>query len=233
MQSQSGANANGPALFDQVLAYCGLSTLIGPGILHRTLADEGVNRTTATVEDYVRVLPRLGSRLRAYFAEEEAVRRIRHLTKFLAVVAAGGDPAERRTFVSTVPPAPGEMRLPVVRLPTFNASSMIEDGVMRLVLTGNADTSAEAALSRYLTAVHAEALRAEVTAVEVVLGELFFMSSSCLEHMVGWLTEIEELEPSRRYAVHLHGSAILPWQRRSFEALRAFGGEDVVTVSIR
>src|SRR5690349_21184620 len=92
---------HGKALFDQVLTHCGLSTLIGPGILHRALADEGVDRTTATAQDYLRIMPRLGVRIRAYLAEDEVERRMRQLTRYLQVVIAGGDPGEQRIFVST------------------------------------------------------------------------------------------------------------------------------------
>jgi len=76
-------------IFERVLSYCGFEGSLGPGVLSRALADGGVTKTSATVADYRRALPRLEARMRAYFAAEEVARRTRRIVGYLTF--ADGD----------------------------------------------------------------------------------------------------------------------------------------------
>ncbi|HWL85557.1 MAG TPA: hypothetical protein VNO21_07125 [Polyangiaceae bacterium] len=72
--------SEGQALFERVLALCGLSPLLGPGTLRRALKDVGADPETATIDDYCRAIPRLEARLRAFLSESEAAQRARSIT---------------------------------------------------------------------------------------------------------------------------------------------------------
>lgn len=73
-------------LFDRVIELCGFSRVLGPGILRRALADEGVDPQTATTDEYRRALPRLRARMTAYMSEDEAASRARRIAGLLAHV---------------------------------------------------------------------------------------------------------------------------------------------------
>ena len=73
-------------MFERVLGYCGFSSVLGPGILQRALADEGVTREAATAADYKRALPRLEGRMKAYMPAEDTGPRIRRIVGYLAFV---------------------------------------------------------------------------------------------------------------------------------------------------
>jgi hypothetical protein len=48
------------------------------------------------------------------------------------------------------------------------------------------------------------------------------MSSACIKCLVTWIDTIVKLDPTERYKVKFQANPHLPWQRRSFEALRRF-----------
>lgn len=55
----------------EILRLCGLSALLGPGLLRRALADAGAS-TPPTPSDYLRALPMLETRMLAYLPRHEA-----------------------------------------------------------------------------------------------------------------------------------------------------------------
>jgi hypothetical protein len=79
-----------------------------------------------------------------------------------------------------------------------------------------------AILNGYLKKVHTEALRLRVHSVIIECDELYFMSSACIKCLVTWIDAIVKLDPMERYKVKFQANPNLPWQRRSFEALRRF-----------
>jgi hypothetical protein len=72
------------ALFKKVLPKLGLAMIIGPGTLKRSLAQGGVDWSSATADDYRRALPYLEERLRNYMEPAEARRRIGEILALLA-----------------------------------------------------------------------------------------------------------------------------------------------------
>jgi hypothetical protein len=94
----------GADLFAKVLSMTGLSEVLGPGILRRALADEGVTPEHAEPEHYQRALPRLEARMRAYMAPEVAQRHARRIAGFLALAAGEGGrhPSPARGFGRSV-----------------------------------------------------------------------------------------------------------------------------------
>lgn len=72
------------ALFEKICEMSGVSGVLAPGLVKRSLSDSGANVDTATADDYRRALPRLVARLRAYMSDEESQRRQRRIAGFLA-----------------------------------------------------------------------------------------------------------------------------------------------------
>lgn len=120
--------------------------------------------------------------------------------------------------------------LPIVQA-GFSFAPSYSDGRMRLTLSGNADMSAQMALSAALRQVHAEALRLGVPEVECDFGALYFMSSSCFKAFVTWVTSIMAIDPTKRYRIRLRENHQLAWQKRSVEALRCLAEKIVVVES--
>lgn len=71
-------------LFQKICEMSGVSAVLAPGMVRRSLVDGGAHPDTATAEDYRRALPRLTARLKAYMSEDEAARRHRRIQGFLA-----------------------------------------------------------------------------------------------------------------------------------------------------
>jgi hypothetical protein len=104
----------------------------------------------------------------------------------------------------------------------FSISARHEGYAIFLKIIGNGDMETPITLGGYLKKVHTEALRLRAHHVIIECDELYFLSSACVKCLVTWVDGIMKLEPADRYKVKLKANAHLPWQRRSFEALRRF-----------
>jgi hypothetical protein len=100
---------------------------------------------------------------------------------------------------------------------------------LHIVLAGTADLEAREPLLGWVATVHEEARNIESRRVVLDLRELEFMSSMCVNVLVGWLVTIMELSPAEQYGVHLHWDKGQLWQRRSVHALRRFAPRIVTT----
>ncbi|HEU4410475.1 MAG TPA: hypothetical protein VFS43_34790 [Polyangiaceae bacterium] len=89
------ADAPTPArLFEQVVALCGLSALLGPGMVRRALRDSGVARPEdAAPDDYRDALTMLHARLEAYMTPDEAAARVRRIRALLEPASRPGGAA--------------------------------------------------------------------------------------------------------------------------------------------
>ncbi len=85
-------------IFDRVLSYCGFTDVLGPGILVRALTDEGVDKQSATVNDYRRAVPRIEARMKAYLDADEVAHRLRRIMGYLAFVDGEIDEDDERVF---------------------------------------------------------------------------------------------------------------------------------------
>lgn len=95
-------------LFDQIVAICDVSYLIGPGLVRRALRDQHEQVDTASIESYRRALPNLQARLAAYLTLEEATQRCRKIAVLLhqsAIDAAARAPISRRSLEDAAPSA--------------------------------------------------------------------------------------------------------------------------------
>lgn len=79
----------GQDLFDKVVALCGVSSVLAPGLVRRALLDGKVQVEHATAADYRAALPRILARMRAYMPEDEAQRRSRRISGLLSQLEAG------------------------------------------------------------------------------------------------------------------------------------------------
>jgi hypothetical protein len=104
----------------------------------------------------------------------------------------------------------------------FGLSARHEGNVVVVKINGNGDMETPVTLGGYLRKVHTETLRLRAHSVIIECDELYFMSSACIKCLVTWIDGIVKLDPSERYKVRFKANANLPWQRRSFEALRRF-----------
>lgn len=95
----------GRALFDKVVEMCGISGVLGPGLVRRALSDGDVDPDEGTPEDYERALPKLRDRLATYVPPEEAAARIRRIAGMLAHAKGeleSGDEEDWSTFGKVV-----------------------------------------------------------------------------------------------------------------------------------
>ncbi len=99
-----------------------------------------------------------------------------------------------------------------------------------VTLAGTADLDAREALLVWMGELHAAAVAQGCRRVEVNLHELEFMSSMCVNVLVGWLVSIMDLPLTEQYEVHLLWDKRQLWQRRSVHALRRFAPRIVHTV---
>jgi hypothetical protein len=123
------------SLFEKVVALCGVSPVLAPGMVRRALLDGKVQVEAATPADYRTALPRILARLRAYMPEDEAQKRARRISALLGAAEAGksidtedesdwsligrvtealrgGAPAGARSSSERAVPKSGETRLP-------------------------------------------------------------------------------------------------------------------------
>jgi hypothetical protein len=104
----------------------------------------------------------------------------------------------------------------------FSLSARHENNMVILKINGNGDMETPTTLGGYLKKVHTEAMRLRAHSVLVECEELYFLSSACIKCFVTWIDSVMKLDPLERYKVKVHTNPNLPWQRRSFEALRRF-----------
>jgi len=72
-------------LYRSVVQLCGLSELIGPGAVQRSLRRINVDQRNASPEDYLKILPELEARIAAYrgpAAAQQAAQEIARLLEF-------------------------------------------------------------------------------------------------------------------------------------------------------
>lgn len=84
----------GQPLFEKVVELSGVSAVLAPGLVRRSLLDGKVKVEDAGPADYRAALPRLLARLRAYMPEDEAQRRARRIAALLGQLEGGADAAD-------------------------------------------------------------------------------------------------------------------------------------------
>ncbi|HMU38324.1 MAG TPA: hypothetical protein PKE31_04880 [Pseudomonadota bacterium] len=67
----------------------GLSQLLAPGVLRRALVDCGVTPENATARDFLKALPKLEARMRAYLLPDEVERRLLQMRRLIEKQAGG------------------------------------------------------------------------------------------------------------------------------------------------
>jgi len=112
----------------------------------------------------------------------------------------------------------------------FHTATSEQRGDVWVRLSGNADMAADAGLDVYLKTLHAEMMRLGRKRVNVDLRELYFMNSTCLKHLVTWITSIQEAPKMARYTISIQSNSVLRWQRRSLDALKNLGGDTIEIV---
>lgn len=112
--------------------------------------------------------------------------------------------------------------VPSIQKPGFTAVATQTGTSVGLRLTGNADMAIIDELGKFLVGLHVAALNQKVTDVQIDLRELYFMNSSCLRHLVTWLSSVNELPQAQQYRLVFMSNANLRWQARSLQALKHF-----------
>jgi hypothetical protein len=105
----------------------------------------------------------------------------------------------------------------------FSAITRREAAHVAVQLTGTAD--AEEVLARVFGRIHA--MRTDVV---VDLRGLELMSASCLQAVLTWVSDIQELPASERYQVRFIANPDLPWQTSHLHAVQSFA-RDLITVT--
>jgi hypothetical protein len=97
-------------------------------------------------------------------------------------------------------------------------------------LGGSADIAAVEALESLIGKVHAAMLDNAAHAIELDIQALEFMSATCFNVLVNWISMIQDLDAGQRYVIAIHSNPKIPWQRRSLQTLACFA-TDLVTVA--
>jgi hypothetical protein len=118
------------------------------------------------------------------------------------------------------------------RQPNFQSTPEYEPGRLTVKLEGEGNLDAIDAIKTVLTGAHTEAQRLAVKEVVVDLTELEFLNSSGIKHFVSWLREASLLPPETSYSIRLISSPLVPWQRRSLNALQCFAPK-LLTIDTR
>lgn len=79
-------------LFVAVVEASGLSSIFGPGTVRRALRDVGRQPNDATPDDYLRALPALEARLRAFLEPDDVEGALRRILATIGRPARGGHP---------------------------------------------------------------------------------------------------------------------------------------------
>jgi hypothetical protein len=117
----------------------------------------------------------------------------------------------------------------VVDINTFAGRAKVEDGVLRIVLAGQADLAALPHVERLLQGIHRKALEMKASEIVLDIRGVEFMNSSCLAKMVAWITLVREAGADAQYRIRILSNDQFSWQRRSMQALRCFA-VDLITV---
>lgn len=109
------------------------------------------------------------------------------------------------------------------------ATYRLEGTQLVVELVGNADHRTSEQVRDLCVQLHATALAATVTAAVLDLRQLEFMNSSCFKALVTWVSDIQDLEPAKRYKIRAFSNPGIPWQKRSLQSLQYFA-VDLVSV---
>lgn len=112
---------------------------------------------------------------------------------------------------------------------SFRSHPHHEGQTLRVRLEGEVDLDAIDAISQVLKRAHAAAQELGAKQVVLDLTKLEFVNSSGIKHFVTWIRSASELTEPAAYDIKLVSNPLLPWQRRSLEALRCFNPK-LVTV---
>jgi len=111
-----------------------------------------------------------------------------------------------------------DLDLPAVDTAAFACTPHFDDGKLSVTFSGTGDVAAIEVLSGYLTLVHVEAERLNLSEVTCDFRKLSFMNSSCFKAFVVWIDTVKNA--TRSYRIRFLTDPDMHWQRRSLEALR-------------
>lgn len=123
-----------------------------------------------------------------------------------------------------------KLDLPSSTGPLLRVEGHVDDKVIHIKFSGEADVEAKPEIDNVVRKVHEEAMRLATERVEVDLRQLEFMNSSCFKVFVSWLSSVQDLDREKQYKINLLSNPNLHWQRRSLAALSCFA-VDLVTIS--
>jgi hypothetical protein len=111
--------------------------------------------------------------------------------------------------------------LPGISEAAFSVDYVMDGETVIIKMRGNGDMEAAPILSRYVSVLHGHAHRLKAKTIRVEVGDLYFLNSSCLKSFASLVALDTQLPPDDRYKIIF--CIGLPWQRRTFEALRILG----------
>jgi hypothetical protein len=112
----------------------------------------------------------------------------------------------------------------------LRANARLDEGFVKVSLSGTADTRSMSALDGLLKRVHEQTRQLGLRGVVVDLRELEFMNSSCFKAFVTWVSTVQELPGPDQYKIEFLSDERRHWQRRSLGALACFA-VDLITIS--
>ncbi len=96
-------------------------------------------------------------------------------------------------------------------------------------LVGNADHRTSEQMRGLCLKLHTAAVASSVDAAVIDMRQLEFMNSSCFKALVTWVSDIQDLDPAKRYRIRVFSNPGIPWQKRSLQSLQYFA-VDLVSV---
>jgi anti-anti-sigma factor len=117
-----------------------------------------------------------------------------------------------------------------VKSERFSLIANRDGAVVAARLTGSADHTHAADLTRAFDAIHTEA-RHGVDVVVLDMRELEFMSSAGLKAILSWIADLQELPPAARYQIRFVSDPVhYRWQKRSLNTVRMFA-TDLISIT--
>jgi hypothetical protein len=113
------------------------------------------------------------------------------------------------------------MKLPLIDSDELRATANESAGLLKVGLVGTGEAGQAEVLFEFCQLLHLEAQTRKAN-VEVDLRELEFLNSSCFKAFVTGFAQVQELDATDQYSIHLISNPRKHWQKRSLGALESF-----------
>ena len=117
-----------------------------------------------------------------------------------------------------------------IKIEGFSAQSEQRGATIVVSLRGNADMAVHERLQKYLDELHGLARATHAKEAIFELQDLYFMNSTCLSLLLRFINGVVSAKPAEQYKLRFRSNPNLRWQKKSLDALHAFGADVLLSV---